>query len=229
MIKIGKVGKFTLAGLMVLGMSGLAQAATITNGFTFSVASGSDQNNGTHFHSSTGGDFGNPAGLAEVGNFSSEEVRGLSEYDLTGLVSAVDAFVTFDVWGTGLFSGVNNFPFNGIIDVVAYQGNNAENISDYSAASAGSVGSFSTVGLSIGDVLSFNLTSIFNDAITNGWSSLGIRLQTEDTTNGGGAWVFNDFRLTNTDDTTNPVPEPATMTILGLGLAGVALRKRLAA
>jgi hypothetical protein len=69
-------------------LGGGATAATITNGFTFSVADGFTglSGQGTHFHSSTGGDFGNPAGKAEVGGFfGSEEVRGLSEYNLSGL------------------------------------------------------------------------------------------------------------------------------------------------
>ena len=43
------------------------KAVTITEGFTFTVASSSNPSIGTHFHSSTGGDFGNPAGKAEGG------------------------------------------------------------------------------------------------------------------------------------------------------------------
>lgn len=70
-------------GLMfgILGITLPSQAATITDGFTFSVAA--FDSTGSHYHSSTGGDFGNPVGKSEVGNFFSEEVRGLSEYDLT--------------------------------------------------------------------------------------------------------------------------------------------------
>jgi hypothetical protein len=41
-----------------------SQAVTITNGFTYSVASSGDQTVGTHYHSNTGGAFGNPAGKA---------------------------------------------------------------------------------------------------------------------------------------------------------------------
>lgn len=213
-----------IALLPALLFAGVANAAVITEGFTFSVASGSDQSVGNHFHSSTGGDFGNPAGKAEVGNFSTEEVRGLSEYDLSGLSNASSAFVTFDVFGNGLFPGVNDFAFDGTINITAYQGNNIENLTDYQAPTTDTVGSFSTAGISIGDIFSFNITDIFNDAIDLGWSSLGIRLSTEDTINGGGAWVFDDFRLTTTSESN--VPEPSVIVLMGLGLAGLGFTRR---
>jgi hypothetical protein len=203
-----------------------ANSAIITSGFTFAVASSSsDQSVGSHYHSSTGGDYGNPSGLGEVGNYNSEEVRGISEYDLSGLSSASSAFVTFDTYGTGLFSGVNNFSFDGIIDIIAYQGNNSEDISDFHTASIASVGSFGTVGLSVTDVFSFDITTIFNDAIDNSWASLGIRLQTEDTVNGGGAWVFNDFRLTTSNESTD-VPEPSIIVLFAAGLFGIGFARR---
>lgn len=213
--------------IFALGFSLQGNAALITNGFTYAVASsGSDQSTGTHFHSNTGGVYGNPAGLAEVGNYSSEEVRGLSEYDLSGQSTAISAFVTFDTYGTGLFTGVNDFPFNGTIDIAAYQGNNSEDISDYQAIAVAAVGSFGTVGLSAGTIFSFDITSIFNNAISNGWSSLGIRLSTEDTVNNGGAWVFNDFRLTTTNDSTGTVPEPSILLLMASSLAGLGFAAR---
>ncbi|MDB5816457.1 MAG: hypothetical protein JWQ11_97, partial [Rhizobacter sp.] len=89
---------------LLIALSGTASALTITDGFTYSVASAGGGTVGTHFHSSTGGDYGNPSGKAEVGRFLNEEVRGLSEYDLTGVSVASSAFVTFDVYkAQGLF------------------------------------------------------------------------------------------------------------------------------
>jgi hypothetical protein len=210
-------------GILVAGLAMGAQAATITDGFTYSVASSSGStDSGSHFHSNTGGAFGNPAGKAEVGRFFSEEVRGLSEYNLTGLAAASSAYVTFDVYkAAGLFGGSNDFPFEGRIEVDAYRGNNAENISDYQAASTGLVGSFATTPLFVGGVVSFNVTSIFNAAIANGDSSLGIRLKAAPL-NPSGAWTFQSFRLTSDNQGTIPaVPEPESLALMAAGVLTV--------
>lgn len=221
---------------LALTFSMSSSATLITNGFTYAVAN-SGGSLGTHFHSNTGGSFGNPAGKAEVGRFFSEEVRGLSEYNLTGLSSSSSAFVTFNIFKEGgLFVGDNDTPFTGSITVEAYQGNNLEDISDYQATVVGTVGSFAIdpTANNVGDIFSFDITSIFNTAIANSWNSLGIRLRSDPLNTASQAWVFDSFRLTNSNDctgaacqnNTNNVPEPGTVALFGFGVSGLMMRRR---
>jgi hypothetical protein len=222
----------SVAAALVLACvgGGTAGAQTITLGFTYAVASDvACTANGTHYHSNTGGVFGNPAGKAEVGNFFSECVRGLSEYDLTGLAASPSAFVTFNVFNDGgLFSGINDFPFAGTIDVFAYAGNNLEDVSDYEAVPIGVVGSFGTAGLVVGNVVSLDITTIYNAAIAGALPSLGIRLQRAgEAAANTGAWTFDSFRLTVDDQSTGGVvPEPSTYALLATGLAAILLVTR---
>lgn len=204
-----------LSSVGCLSISSVANADTITPGFSFTVA---DEfiglaGVGTHFHSSTGGDFGNPAGLAEVGRLFDEEVRGLSEYNLSGLSTTTSAFVTFDIFQeNGLFDQPD---FDGTISIFSYMGDNTEDLSDFQISVSSFVGSFDTTPLTSGDTLSFDVTSIFNSAVTNGEISLGIRLQVAPLTQDNEAIVFNNFRLTTGDESnTAPVSEPSA--ILGI-------------
>jgi len=208
-----------------------SQATTITPGFTYAVASAGDYGTtGTHYHSNTGGAFGNPAGKAEVGNFFTENVRGLSEYNLAGLLTG-PAFVTFDVFKAGgLFAGANDTPFTGTIDVYAYQGNNLEDISDFQAAPTTFVGSFSTAGLVVGQVISMDISSQFASALTSAWGSLGIRLQVDTGSPAGNvgsssAWTFDTFRLSSTSESTVP-DAGSTVALLGITLSALGLIRR---
>jgi hypothetical protein len=205
-----------------------AFSATITNGFTFSVADDCEAKVGNHFHSSTGGDFGNPAGKGEVGSYFCEEVRGLSEYNLAGLTSSGPAFVTFEGFNK---SGLFGIPEKGdlTIDIYSYLANNAEDISDFEAPPTGFIGSFNTAGLSIDDTLCFEVDALLDAAIIDGNSSFGIRLQPRDFLSDMPTWTFDDFRLT-TDDQSSGVAVPGPLPLLGVGAAfgySRKLRKRI--
>lgn len=219
-------GSVALAIIATFSLASPSQvkAATI-QGLAFSVSSGPDPNGfGIYFSSSTSNPFGNPPHKNEVGSYYNEDIRGLSEYNLAGLSPTTSATVSFDVFQTGgLFPGQNDFPFTGNIKLVSYIGNNVENLYDYQAQSIATIGTFSTANLAVGDSLSFDVTSIFNNAISNRVSSLGIRLQVDDGTNpDGAAWTFDNFRLTT-------VPEPNSTSALLVVVfgTGVMLKTRI--
>ncbi|NJK27419.1 MAG: hypothetical protein HC925_00970 [Coleofasciculaceae cyanobacterium SM2_3_26] len=194
---LGMALAFAGALVVSVGTEVSAQDAAIAEGLSFTVADGyvGSAGEGTHFHSNQQGEFDTPPGKAEVGSLFEEEVRGLAEYDLTGMEQQEAVFVTFTVYAeSGLFAPDNGFPFVGNIAVVAYAGNNAEDLSDFQATPLGEVTTFSTAGLTEGSVLSLDITEIYNEAIARGLPSLGIRLQVAPgTETGGGAWTFDNF------------------------------------
>ena len=200
-----------------------ASAATITQGFTFTVAD-DGAGGGLHYHSSTNGDFGNAAGLAGVGNWSSEEERGMSEYDLTGLSSAASAFVTFDMLRADAALSYGYAQYLGNIRIEAYVGNNTEDETDFSIASVATVATFSAASLVAGDTLSFDITALFNSLVGTE-SSLGLRLVAENLV-GNTAITFNNFRLTTDNLSTNPVPVPAAALLFAPAIIGGAVARR---
>ena len=88
-------------------------------------------------------------------------------------------------------------------------------------------GSFSTIGLGVGEILSLDITSFFNTAVAASQSSLGIRLQRSgESSTASGAETFQNFRLTSDNQSTGVVPEPSTYALTAAGLGAIAYLRR---
>jgi hypothetical protein len=200
-------------------------AATVIPGLTFSV---NNSETGTYFWStpSTSDCTGITSGCAEVGggqivfpSIQYENKRGMSEFNLAGQTLASQVILSFEVysqWGYFIQGQFVN------ADVVAYQGNNVGELSDWGAASFASIGSFSTVtpcnfSYSLPcDTVTFDVTTAYNHAIMNGWSALGIRLQDPNVSDTQ-ASIFHHFSIEAT-----AVPLPAAAWLFGTGLVFLA-------
>ena len=81
-------------------------------------------------------------------------------------------------------------------------------------------------GAAIDDVISADITSAYNLAVANGYTSLGLRMAPFGRASGQ-AVTFSTFRLT-TNNQTSGVPETSTwaMMLAGFGIVGGAMRRR---
>jgi len=201
------------------------ETSTVVKGNTFSVSNGFTAGNhpvGSHFHSSNLSDLpnGNPpinvVGAAEVGGFfDEEEIRGVSEFDVQSpVLQATLSFEVLDLFEEGLVfeeRGVdglfNQGAFEGIIDVVAFEADNIESLSDYEIAPISDTPIISvdvTSSVVGGDQFSADVTSLYNDLASRG-EDLGIRFQMREPNADAGAITFSNVELQLQLQT---VPEP---------------------
>ncbi|MBN9428937.1 MAG: IPTL-CTERM sorting domain-containing protein [Burkholderiales bacterium] len=181
LMKMSGVLRGALAVCLFVPFMGTAAAQTTLNGLTH------DSADGNHSHAS--------AGTAEVGGFEgSEIVRGMSEFDISALTGPVaSATLRFSV--SALAGCCGQGPFSGTVEVVAYVGNNAANVSDFSAPATATLGTFSTAGATVGQVFNLDVTSALNAAIASSDVSFGVRLARSPESSANEALSFNNFQL----------------------------------
>ena len=175
----------------------LIQGCESIEGLTYSVASSpTNTNAGDHFHSAPSTDS---SAVAEVGRKQLEEVRGHSEIDLRNKHLASQATLHFSVLEAGgRFGGINDFPFQGMIDVERYipTQHHTADVAEYQTATQEVLATLETTGLSVTSPLAIDMTDSVNQQILDAQPSLGIRLRANPLqTHNTGAWTFNNVRL----------------------------------
>ena len=170
----------------------------------FSVANGVE-GPGDHWHANLAGSPSpaQPLQVAEVGGLdgdATEYIRGCVEFDVAGKGTATTATLKFKVFDVNFVTGSSvgglfgqTVPYEGIVTLEAYTGDNSEDLTDISSASLGTIGTIDTTGAAAQQEFSIDVTTLYNSAAT----SFGVRLKVSPTEPPATvkAITFYDFRL----------------------------------
>lgn len=168
---------------------------------------------------------------ADVGSSGPYDVtRGFAEFDLGRLSGPVSsAQLRFNA------SAVNSCCVGNSILVDGYTGDGLASVGDFQASSSGAIGSFLDSVATIGTLITFDITSLLNSAISNGDLFFGVRLAGDSPWDNNSFLGFDGFEVSVTEAPVMalrsfraavPVSAPSGFILLLLGLAGISLLSR---
>jgi hypothetical protein len=196
--------------LSVASVGALAQ--TQIQGQTFTVTA--DQS-----FSLPGGPYGDvtmaePATAGMWGE-SSEWIAARSEFDLAGQQAAGSVWLSFRFLDMLAPAG-SPIP----MALGWYTGDNAATVSDFNPGLFG-LAALDLAGLGAGEIVQFDVTSLFNEAVARGDAAFGVGIDNRTLPNTFGR--FESFTLT-----VSAVPEPASYALMlgGLAMVGALARRR---
>ncbi len=210
-------------GLLALGLASVFAASSAGAAVVPLVAaaginnSGGNGGTGTHYHTAVGT-------VAGVDYSFGEEGRGVAEFNLAGLGPVSSASISFTVT-----SFLDDFGTSGHfvdpISLFSYVGNNAIAFSDFQSTTTGLIGTFSTAGLSVGSILTFDVSAELIAALAAGDASFGLLFDPTTRTTEGTAIRFGSITLNATTGAAVPEPESLALLFAGAG-AALFLRRR---
>lgn len=188
------------------------QAEVVVEGNEFTVADGfwGGAHSGTHWHSNNAATApAVPGEWMEVGGFfGDEECRGFAEFnigqfDADSLICAEVSITILDLFALGLSpeaDGIDGLYGQGpsveTLTVEIYEGNNSEDLTDYTATAIATVGSIDVTAQAADDVLTFTVTNALQTLLTSGASALGVRVRQTTGDNDSKAITFGESALT---------------------------------